>query len=148
MIIKNIKDYRNSAPYGKRFIKRFYDKLTSIDRALHIADAPSFVTAVNSKTFKVTVRKDETPKGLEFETIPVYKSYCVYIDGEAVCRAHVLHINSKNKIYIEFSSKRKYSEVIEIVDSVYVMAKEILTEDTKKWLSTDKRSFYETKINN
>lgn len=145
LITKNIKDERNSAPNGKTFVKKFYEKLTDIEKALQIAKVPSFDTNIKGYSFKVSVKKDDTPKGLEYETIPVYKSYCVYINNEAVCRAHILHINCKDKIYIEFSSTRKYAEVIDIVNNVHNQAKEILTENNKKYFNTDKDSFFYNK---
>ncbi len=142
IIFRNVKDARNSAPNGKTFVKKFYKKLTDIEKALQTARASSFNTNIKGHSFKVAVRKDDGPKNLEYEIIPVYKSYCVYIDDEAVCRAHVLHINCKDKIYIEFSSSRKHAEVIDIVDSVHSQAEEILTNYYKKYFHVDKNSFF------
>ena len=143
-ISRSIIKYKNSAPHGTTFTKKFLAKLVNIDRALYWAEVPSFSTWVNGQNFNVTVRKDETPKGLEYESISAYKSYCAYIDNEAVCRVHILHVNCKDTIYLEFSSKRKYDEIIEIINNVYTQAENILTEHDKKWFNTDRRSFYNT----
>jgi hypothetical protein len=45
-------------------------------------------------------------------------------------------------IYLEFSSKRPYKEIIEIVENVYTQAEEILAEHNKKIFNTDSHSFY------
>lgn len=142
LIIKDIKDVRNSMPHGKTFTKKFYKKLTDISKAIEIAKVPGLVSKLKGLDFSINVVKDDVPKGLMYETIPAYKSYCVYIDNEAVCRAHILHIEYKDTIYLEFSSKRHYKEIIEIVENVYAQAEEILAEYNKKIFNTDSHSFY------
>lgn len=145
VLVKDIKEARNTAPHGKTFTKKFYEKLVEIHKAGEVTGAPGFISKVKGLSFTVNIVKDEVPKGLEYETIPIYKSYCVYVDNEAVCRAHILQIDFKDKIYLEFSSKRKYAEVIEIVESVYTQAKEALAEYNKKWYNADKQSFFYNK---
>jgi hypothetical protein len=141
-MVKDIKDTRNSMPHGKTFTKKFYKKLTDISKAEEIAKVPGFVSKLKGLDFSVNVVKDDVPKGLMYETIPAYKSYCIYIDNEAVCRAHSLHIEYKDMVYLEFSSKRPYKEIVEIVENVYTQAEEILAEHNKKIFNTDSHSFY------
>ena len=93
--------------------------------------------------FNVKVEKETPYIGLEYETIPMYKSYAVYIDDEIVCRAHVIRQLSKDHTFLEFSSKRKSDEVIDIVKKADKVARELNHERVVKWFSKyDSKSFY------
>jgi hypothetical protein len=74
----------------------------------------------------------------------MYKSYAVYIDDELVCRVHVIHKDCKDKVfYVEFSSRRKRDEVIDIVKKAQKVANEYNHEHAVQWFSKyDSKSFY------
>lgn len=143
-VITDIKASRRQAPYGKVFIRDFMEMIDDIETALTDTRKEyleAFVTG-NFK-FKVRVEKETPYIGLEYETIPMYKSYAVYIDDEIVCRAHVIRQLSKDHTFLEFSSKRKRDEVIDIVKKADKVARELNHERVVKWFSKyDSKSFY------
>ena len=144
LIIREIIQARKAAPNGKVFVDNFYDKVKDILRA-QIDDNLSHVAVFmpNGFTFNVKVVEDFKQKGLKYETIPMYKCYTVYIDDEPVCRAHNLTVCASNKKCIEFSSKRCHTEVIDIVEHAYSIAKERLNERCAAWFSKyNSVSFY------
>ena len=143
---KEIKQWRNQAPNGKDFIKNFSKALLDIrycqqiytnkgikDNKQYIDYVPA---NVNNTLFKVKVLKDNTPEGLEYSTIPRYKSYTVYINDEPVCREHIFN----DKSSFEFTCKRERDEVIQIVMQAYEVARPDVEADHKRiyseWLST------------
>ena len=128
--IKEIKEFRNSVPNGKAFVKKFYNKVISINIAQQVLELPNIVS------------QEMVPEGLEYKTIPKYKSFCIYIEDEAVCRVHILEVNYKNKICFDFSSKRPRCEIIEIIDEAYLIAEKELKEFNKKYYNINKNSFY------
>ena len=89
--------------------------------------------------------KKEVPyDGLEWETIPMYYGYGVYINDEIVCRVHIIDANCKKIHFIEFSSKRDRDEVIEIIKEAHKTAKEHNHDQWTKWFSKyDSKSFYQ-----
>jgi Lhr-like helicase len=143
-IINDIKAFRRAAPYGKVFVRDFMEMLDDIETAL-TNSKEEYLEAFISGNFKFNVKVEkETPHiGLEYETIPMYKSYVVYIGDEVVCRAHVIRQLSKDHTFLEFSSKRKRDEVIDIVKKADKVARELNHESVVKWFSKyDSKSFY------
>ena len=143
-IINDIKAFRRQAPYGKVFVRDFMEMLDDIETAL-TNSKEEYLEAFISGNFKfnVKVEKEISHIGLEYETIPMYKSYAVYIDDEIVCRAHVIRQLSKDHTFLEFSSKRKSDEVIDIVKKADKVARELNHERVVKWFSKyDSKSFY------
>lgn len=143
-IINDIKAFRRQAPYGKVFIRDFMEMLDDIETAL-TNSKEEYIEAFVSGNFKfnVKVEKEIPHIGLEYETIPMYKSYAVYIDDEIVCRAHVIRQLSKDHTFLEFSSKRKRDEVIDIVKKADEVARELNHERVVKWFGKyDSKSFY------
>ena len=126
VMIKDIKNTRNSIPDGKAFIKKFDNFIYTIQRAQEIGNIESVWTYKNNLTFKVRVERINTPKG--FKYTPVYKGYSVYINDELVCIEHIFHI-WKDKICLDFSDKRNTKEIIDIVNGAYIEAKEIIDKD-------------------
>ena len=113
--ILEIKACSNKAPYGKTFIKKFCRKINMIQK-VQKRDKLTFVPSViHDRMFKVSILDDSNPSGLEYKTIPRYLSKTVYINDEPVCRLHKFN----DKESIEFSSDRKYNEIISIVDEAY-----------------------------
>lgn len=142
-LIFEIKNFVNRKPDGSRFIKKFVHKIDVIYDAIENSEESSIAITVNNHIFQVTVKKDNNPKSLSYSSIPMYKSMCVYINEEPVCRIHKVHADLKDKNYLEFSSKRKYIEIIEIVEEAYVSASAIRKEQIKTFVGiTDSTSFY------
>lgn len=141
--VKDVKKYRRTPPDGKVFIKTFYDTITDIYLGQTRVKTEYFTSTVNGITFNVNVKKDETPAGLKYETIPLHKSYCAYINNEAVCRVHILQVNCKDKIYLDFSAKRKCTEIVEIIEGALPAAKAANKQYYKDTgFYSDKTSFY------
>lgn len=143
-MIQDIRAARRAAPYGKVFVRDFMEMIDNIETALTNSKKDcleAFVTG-NFK-FKVKVEKETPYIGLEYETIPMYKSYAVYINDEIVCRAHVITKYSKDYTFLEFSSKRKRDEVIDIIKKADNVAREYNHERITNWFSKyDNKSFY------
>lgn len=143
-LIKDIKRARRSAPYGKVFKKEFAEIIDNICRAQQISKNEYMTVFVNDVMFKVEV-DEYKPMGLEYSTIPMYRCYDIYINGEIVCREHIIKEWSKDKIWFEFSSKRERDEIITLVKSAYEPAKEILQKHNKemyKRLGLVSKSFF------
>lgn len=134
-------EYR-SVPYGKGFIKKFNEKLYRISQACTRSHSGFILVSAHNKNFKVAVKEDVVPAGLEYSTIPMYTSNSVYIDDEVVCRVHHISHFGKDKVFLEFSSERKYLEVIEIVDIASQVAKSLNAEYIHSALTKDSKSFY------
>ena len=144
MIVKEVRQSNRQAPYGKVFVRDFMEMVDDIETAI-LDSKIEYISVVIGGLFEFKVRIDkETPyQGLEYETIPMYRSHAIYIDDELVCRAHVLDIHCKKRAFIEFSSKRKREEVIDILKSAHVVAKEYNRKNISKWFSKyDSKSFY------
>ena len=130
-IIKDVRAARRSAPYGKVFKKEFAEIIDDIFRAQKISDQTYIPAFVNNVMFKVEV-DEYKPMGLEYSTIPMYRCYDIYINGEIVCREHIIKEWSKDKIWFEFSSKRERNEIITLVNATYEPTKEILHKNNKE----------------
>lgn len=130
-IIKDVRAVRRSAPYGKVFKKEFAEIIDDIFRAQKISDQTYIPAFVNNMLFKIEV-DEYKPSGLEYPTIPMYRCYDIYINGEIVCREHIVKEWSKDKIWFEFSSKRERDEIINIIKEAYTPSKEILKQSNKE----------------
>lgn len=147
-VIREIKIARNSAPNGKTFIKRFHEKIVGLLKVQQVNHIEHLNLKINNElSFVVKVIKEVVPPGLQYETIPMYESYCVYINGEAVCRVHVIEVHFKKKAYLEFSSKRKTNEIVDIIESTYNNYKKDL-DNYYNSLSGIKLSFYDSYTTN
>lgn len=149
-IVKDIKMARRSAPYGKVFKKEFAEIVDNIYRAQKISKNEHMLAFVNNAMFRVEV-DEYKPTGLEYSTIPMYMCYDIYINGEIVCREHIIKEWSKNKIWFEFSSKRERDEIITIIKSANEHAKEILQKSNQEMyerLGLTSKSFFEYSFNN
>ena len=145
-IAMTVTEYRKAnrtAPYGKVFVKEFVDMVDDIKYALVHNSLSCITTPVNRYSFRVSVKEEVPYDGLEYEITPVYKSYAIYVDDEIVCRVHKIRHCYTDHHFIEFSSKRERDEVIEIVKSVYTVAKDINYESMRKFISkSNSKSFY------
>lgn len=130
-IVKDVKVARRSAPYGKVFKKEFAEIIDDIFRAQKISDQTYIPAFVNNVLFKIEV-DEYKPSGLEYSITPMYRCYDIYINGEIVCREHIIKELSKNKIWFEFSSKRERDEIITIINSANESVKEILEKNNKE----------------
>ena len=141
--VKEYKNHVNSMPNGKNFVKNFVSKIDTIQRVTD--NSNSITVTVKGRGFNVSAKKDDNPKGLEYETIPVYRSTCIYIDDEPVCRMHNLHLSFKDNYYLEFSSKRRCKEVIEITEEAFKIADQIRDEQIKTYVGSylSTKSFYD-----
>lgn len=149
-LIKDIKRTRRQPPYGKIFKKEFAEIINNIYRAQKISNKEFISAFVNNVMFKVEV-DEYKPMGLEYSTIPKYMCYDIYINGEIVCREHIIKELSKDKIWFEFSSKRERDEIIAIINSADEHAKEILQKSNKEMyekLGLASKSFFEHSSNN
>ena len=131
LITREVKAARRSAPYGKVFKKEFAEIIETIFRAQKISNQTHISVFTNNMLFKIEV-DEYKPSGLEYSTIPMYKCYDIYINGEIVCREHIIKERSKDKIWFEFSSKRKRDEIITLVKAVNELAKEILHKNNQE----------------
>ena len=148
--IKDIKRARRIAPYGKVFKEEFAKIIDNIYRAQKISKNEFISAFVNNVMFKVEV-DEYKPMGLEYSTIPMYMCYDIYINGEIVCREHIIKELSKNKIWFEFSSKRKRDEIINIIKEADTPSKEMLKQSNKEMyerLGLASKSFFEYSFNN
>lgn len=141
MIIKDIRDHQNELPYGKRAIKKFADKVYRIYDANKISKE-KMIPNKGGMILAVEVVEKDTGKGLEYETIPMYKCKAVYINDEEVARVHSVHSNMKDHIFLEFTTKRKMKEIEEIVDAAYNMAEPIYQAHHDKMFADRYKSFY------
>lgn len=149
-IIKDVRTARRTAPYGKVFKKEFAEIIDDIFRAQKISDQTYITVFVNNMLFKVEV-DEYKPSGLEYSTIPMYMCYDIYINGEIVCREHIIKELSKNKIWFEFSSKRERDEIITLTKEAYKPAEEILHKHNKELyekLGLVSKSFFSDSFNN
>ena len=148
-LIEDIKRARRSAPYGKVFKREFTEIIDNIYRAQTISNNEHITAFINNVMFKVEV-DEYKPMGLEYSTIPMYMCYDIYINGEIVCREHIIKELSKNKIWFEFSSKRERDEIISIIKSANEPAQEICQKSNKelyKRLGLVSKSFFEHSFN-
>ena len=148
--IKSVKESNRSAPYGKVFKKEFAETIVDIHRAQQISKNGYITAFVNSVMFKLEV-DEYKPMGLEYSTIPMYMCYDIYINGEIVCREHIIKEWSKDKIWFEFSSKRERDEIINIIKEADTHSKEILKQSNKEMyerLELVSKSFFEYSFNN
>ena len=148
--VKDIKQWRRQPPYGKVFKKEFAEIIDNIYRAQKISKNEYISAFVNNVRFKVEV-DEYKPMGLEYSTIPMYMCYDIYINGEIVCREHIIKELSKNKVWFEFSSKRERDEIIAIINSANEFAKEICEKSNKEMyenLGLVSKSFFEYSFNN
>jgi hypothetical protein len=141
VIIKEVKSNRRLAPDGKVFVREFVNKVNIIESATKHLDKPSTVEKDNFK-FEITVKEDERLKGLEYETIPVHTSKCVYINNEPVCRIHRIDVSTKARYYLDFTNKRHLNEIIDIVESSYKACKSYEDARWKNLLDPSNKSFY------
>lgn len=144
-IIKDIKRANRMAPYGKIFKKEFAETIVDIYRAQQISKNEYISVFVNNVMFKVEV-DEYKPTGLEYSTIPMYMCYDIYINGEIVCREHIIKEWGKDKIWFEFSSKRERDEIISIINATNEPVKEILKKNNKELyenLGLVSKSFFE-----
>ena len=130
-IIADIKRERRKAPYGKVFKKEFAEIIDDIFRAQKISNQTHIPVFTNNMLFKIEI-DEYKPSGLEYSTIPMYRCYDIYINGEIVCREHIFKEWGKDKIWFEFSSKREIDEIITLVKAAYEPAKEILHKNNKE----------------
>ena len=145
-IVKDTKRTNRQVPNGKVFIREFNKSIQDILRAQDMDKLDERYVVKNDVTFKVKVLEETKQKGLEFETIPWYKSYLVYINGEPVCREHILHRFGKDNYSFEFSSTRQRDEVIDIIRATHKKAKEYLDWIRQQYNAQyDKKSFYTKK---
>ena len=144
MAITEIKASRRQAPDGKVFVRDFMEMIEDIETALTDSNKDYLEAFVSGNfKFKVRVNKEVPYVGLKYETIPMYKSHAIYIDDEIVCRVHVIDKDCKDNAFIEFSSRRKRDEVIDIVKKAHKVAKEYNHENITKWFSKyHSKSFY------
>lgn len=143
-IIRDIKAFRRRAPDGEVFVKDFIEMIGDIETALTNSKKDYLEAFISGNfKFKVRVNKEVPYAGLEYETIPMYRSHAIYIDDELVCRVHVIHKDSKDTAFVEFSSRRKRDEVIDIIKKAQKVANEYNHEHAVNWLSKyDSKSFY------
>ena len=150
-IIEDVRAARRSAPYGKVFKKEFAEIIDDIFRAQKISDKTYIPTFVNNILFKIEV-DEYKPSGLEYPTIPMYRCYDIYINGEIVCREHIIKEWNKDKIWFEFSSRRERAEIITLIKSANESAREILKQNNKELYErlglVSKSSFFDYSFNN
>ena len=144
MAVTDIKSVRRQPPYGKVFVRDFMEMIQDIETALTNSKKEYLEAFISGNfKFKVKVEKEIIHIGLEYETIPMYHSHAIYIDDELVCRAHVIDHNCKKHNFIEFSSRRKRDEVIDIVKKAHKVANEYNHENITNWFSKYySKSFY------
>lgn len=130
----------NELPYGRRAAKKLVSKIIRIEDANRVSNSYAIVSC-NGVMFSVKVVNNEVAKGLAFETIPMYTSRSLLINDEEVVRVHKIKHQWKDKYFLEFSSKRKMSEVVEIVDAAYNWANAAYDEYISKTFK-DEKSFY------
>lgn len=144
-IVQDIKQWRRQAPNGKVFKKEFSEIINDIYRAQKFSKHTAMSCRDYGGRFKVEVNEYK-PMGLEYSTIPMYMCYDIYINGEIVCREHIIKEGCKDKVWFEFSGKRERDEIITLVKSASEPAKEILNKnykEVKESLGLIRTSFFE-----
>ena len=149
-IIRDIKQSRRMAPYGKVFKKEFAEIIDNIYRAQLYSKNEHMPVFTNGMKFDIRVAEYKQV-GLEYSSIPMYKCFDVYINEELVCRQHIIKELSKDKVWFEFSSQRKRDEIIDIIKEADAPAKEFLKKNNKELyekLGLVSKSFFEYSFNN
>lgn len=144
-IIKEVRASRRMAPYGKVFKKEFAEIIDNIYKAQNYSKNEHMPVFTNGMKFDIRVAEYKQI-GLEYSTIPMYKYFDIYINEELVCREHIIKEFSKDKVWFEFSSKRKRDEIINIIKEADAPAKEILNKgykEIKESLELIHKSFFE-----
>ena len=142
-IIVDISRARKSAlespPYGKKFIENFEDSLERI--SIETKHSGSVSIIVNNVKLSIKAIECEPIEGLEYSSISPYECIKLYVEDEPVVVMHILKYKYNNKAkYVEFSSKRKQSEIIEIVNLANNAAKNLIHD---RYLETyGEKSFY------
>ena len=142
LIWSNIRAFRRTPPNGKAFIKKFVNKVKTIQSVLKQNEVPYLRTTIKNHSFNVKVVNEEAQVGLKYSTIPMHSSKLVYINDEAVCRVHSMDYDFSKKYFLEFSSDRKLNEIIEIIDEVYKIANKLEKDYWNNQFSLDDKSFY------
>ena len=126
--------------------KRLKQRVKKIHTAIGRIPSKNYLT-FNSKgkAFNIKVIEAEVPKGLKFETSPVYTCFDVLIDNEIVCKVHKLSHFSRDKIVVEFSYNRSEYEINQLIKDAYRVA---LKQEKTYWKNrslkakTSSNSFY------
>lgn len=139
-IKKEVKLWRNQIPDGKDFVNKFNTVVSDIAYACS-DDTTPLPCWVNGIMFKVYAKKINNSH-LNYNQM--YKCFEVWVNGELVCREHIIHKNCKDYIYFEFTDKRKKEEIVDIVNEAHKPAREII--DKKKsetpWLNNMYKSYF------
>lgn len=138
-ISRQRKHILESPPYGKKFIKNFEDSLERICRETEVSNSVSVI--INNIALNVKAIKCKPTECLEYYTISPYECIKFYVEDELVAVMHSLNYKYDKKAkYVEFTSKRKQNEIIEIVDLAANVAKNSMRDRLDK--SYSKKSFY------
>ena len=144
MSVKECREANRKAPYGKVFVKEFVEMVDDIHHAIYCCPLSCIDVSLHGYKFRVNVKAEIPYEGLEHEITPVYKSFAIYIDDEVVCRVHKILHSYKDRYFIEFSSKRNRSEVIEIVKEAHKLSRQYNHEYvTKLYSKYNSKSFYQ-----
>ena len=141
-IWKDFRDASNKLPGGKRAVQDFVKKVDRIYDANGIVKG-NLLPSKSGFVLPIRVVANDTGKGLEYETIPMYKCKSVYINDEEVARVHCIHDCFKNRYFLEFTSSRKLDEIADVVNEAYKLAQPIYKEYWDKLGKTQVKSFYE-----
>ena len=139
---KDFRDASNKLPYGKRAVQDFVKKVDRICDANRITKG-NLLPNKSGIVLPTRVVEHDTGKGLEYETIPMYKCKSVYINDEEVARVHCVHNYFKDNYFLEFTSSRKLDEISDIVNAAYNIAQPIYKEHWDKLGKTQVKSFYD-----
>lgn len=110
----------NEARTGRRWRRKFIEKLETIYNVT--GDNGPLELKYNGHTFNIKVVDEPKQVGLEYDTIPMYKSKLLYINDEPVCRVHYIESLFRKYKFLEFTNSRKFEEIIELTQGVYIVA--------------------------
>lgn len=131
----------NEKRTGRRWKRKFIEKLETIYSVTSNGD--TIELKFNGHIFNIKVVDEPKQVGLEYDTIPMYKSKLLYINDEPVCRVHYIESLLRKYKFLEFTNARKFEEIVELTQGVYLIAYVKDKAKTASTLSTTRPSFYD-----
>lgn len=110
----------NEQRTGRRWKRKFIEKLETIYNIT--GNNEPLELKYNGHIFKIKVVDEPRQKGLEYPTIPMYKSKLLCINDEPVCRIHYIDGMFRKYKFLEFTNSRKFEEIVELTHGVYLIA--------------------------
>lgn len=144
IVVISVISVETDLPETARYGKRFNRKLCEIESAISHSKLDAFELTHKGRHFSIKINNTEPVPGFHYSTIPVYTCTDVFIDDELVCKVHKLKNTFKKYFSVEFSSKREYPEVEDLIYTAAKLARKMESEYWKNHFAnrTNEKSFY------